>query len=367
MKKKTKEQVLIDFNKVHGEKYDYSLVEYINNNIKVKIMCKKHNIIFEQTPGNHLSGKGCGLCSIDIRSIYRRKTKEQVLIDFNKIHGEKYDYSLVNYINNNTKVKIICKHHNIIFEQSSSSHLNGSGCPYCWNEIHKVSKEEFIRRSILIHGNKYDYSLVEYIDGNTKVKIICPEHGIFNQTPNNHMIKNGCSYCSNNKKSNTNEFIKRSNIIHNNFYDYSLVKYINSYTKVKIICPEHGLFEQNPHCHITKKQGCHECNESKGEKYITSFLINKNIEYIREKRFIDCKYKNTLPFDFYLPNYNTCIEFDGIQHYLPINKWGGEKRLKRIQLCDQIKNEYCYCNNIRLVRIRFDENIEQKLNELFNT
>jgi len=133
------------------------------------------------------------------------------------------------------------------------------------------------------------------------------------------------------------------------------------YIKIKIICKKHGIFEQTPDNHINKKTGCPICNESKGEKEIRIILNNLNIKYIKQKTFNNCKNKRKLPFDFYLTDYNLCIEFDGIQHFKSIEYFGGEKVLKETQKRDLIKNNYCKENNIKLLRIKYNENILKKL------
>jgi len=348
--------IIENFNKIHDNKYDYSLVEYINNITKVKIICPIHGI-FEQTPKYHKKGGGCTKCSGKYKP-----TNEEFIEKSKIIHNNKYDYSLVKYVNNTTKVKIICPIHGE-FEQIPKSHLDGNNCYKC----HFTCTNDFIKKSKEIHNDKYDYSLVEYINNSTKVKIICPEHGIFEQTPNNHMSKKSiCPNCNNKNKSLTlDDFIKKSKEIHNDKYDYSLVEYKNNITKVKIICPEHGIFEQTPNSHYVKKNGCPICNESKGEKILMNYFKNNEIYYIRQKKFINCIDINELPFDFYLPYYNVCVEFDGLQHYKSIDYFGGKKTLEYIKKHDEIKNSFCKNNNIKLIRIKYNENIIEKINELF--
>jgi len=292
--------------------------------------------------------------------------KEKFIEKAKKIHNNKYDYSLTEYINSKTKIKIICSEHGI-FEQQPNHHISGHGCKYCGyiNTINKQSlnKEKFIKKAIKIHNNKYDYSLVEYINSKTKVKIICSEHGVFEQRPSFHIHKKqGCPKCCKSGILLTiNEFIKKSKIIHNNKYDYSLVKYKNAQTKVEIICLKHGIFTQRPALHMYQQQGCPICKSSKGELKIVNILKNNNIKFKRQKIFIRCKNKSYLPFDFYLPLYNICIEYDGEQHFRAINIWGGEKGLKYIQSNDQIKTQYCNDNNILFLRIKYNQNIESVL------
>ena len=277
----------------------------------------------------------------------------------NKVHGDKYDYSLVKYFNNKTKVKIICPKHGT-FEQRPDAHVNGFGCSKCTYDNKKSNNDVFLKRANEIHDNKYDYSLVEYINAKTKIKIICPKHGIFEQTPGTHINqKHGCLKCQGQNKSSL-EFIEECSKIHNNKYDYSLVEYINSIIKVKIICPVHGIFEQKPNDH-RKGCGCPMCNISKGETIIKKYLGDNNIKYIQHYSFNDCKNKNLLWFDFYLLDKNTCIEYDGIQHYEPIEYFGGINGLKYIMKNDRIKDRYCKKMRINLIRFKYNENIDFNL------
>ncbi len=268
-RKKTKEEFIEDAKSVHDDRYDYSLVEYDGNKTKVKIICKEHGI-FEQTPTNHTNAAAnCPKCSLVGISKHFKKTKEQFIEDVIKVHGNKYDYSLVDYINNKTKVKIICKMHGV-FEQTPASHIGKiAGCSKCYGNI-KSSKKQFIEDAKKVHDDKYDYSLVEYVNNHTKVKIICSEHGIFEQAPKPHIIgKHGCSICSynetgKNRRKSLEQFIEDARKAHGDKFDYSLVEYINSYTNVKIICPDHGTFEQQPDNHLNTKHGCMKCwNENR--------------------------------------------------------------------------------------------------------
>lgn len=288
------------------------------------------------------------------------------------IHGEKYNYSLVDYQKSKSKVDIICTYHGI-FKQKPNHHLNGQGCPICGNifrnHSNKLSLSDILFKFKEIHFNKYDYSLVEYINFNTKVKIICNLHGVFEVTPKNHILrKSGCPKCAiiykaNKLKSNQIDVINQSKLIHNNKYDYSLVDYINTKEKIKIICPTHGIFEQAPVHHL-RGIGCPHCNDSKGELIVKTFLEYNNISYIRNKIFDDCFDLSKLKFDFYLPEHNIVIEYDGMQHYKSINAFGGETEFINIQRRDRIKNEYCIRKSIEMIRIKYNENINNKLNSL---
>ena len=345
---------------IHDDKYGYSEVKYFGILNKVRIICPIHGE-FEQTPHHHLHRKqGCPKCSYLSVSIKTRKSENIFINEAKLIHNNKYNYSKVEYKNSKTKVKIICPIHGV-FEQTPDNHLNGQTCGKC-NGKNKTT-DEFIAEAKLIHGNKYDYSEVEYKNSKTKVKIICLEHGEFQQTPNAHIkLNQGCPKCRGKNKT-TDEFIAEAKLIHGNKYDYSEVEYKNSKTKVKIICLEHGEFQQTPNMHL-RNTGCPICRESKGEAKIRKFLNENNIKYIQEYSFNNCKNVFVLPFDFYLPEYNTCVEYDGIQHYKPINHFGGEKAFNITKQNDLIKTNYCNYNMISLIRIPYYNDVPDSLKNL---
>lgn len=230
----------------------------------------------------------------------------------------------------------------------------------------KLTTERFIERSKLIHDGRYNYSKVEYINARTNVCIICPIHGEFWQKPTHHLYsESDCPLCgkinmSNKQRKTLDVFINSANLIHGNEYDYSNVIYINRHTEVYIICPIHGGFKQTPKYHL-EGNGCPACRASKGEKMVKRWLMEHNINHVSEYKFDDCRNINPLPFDFYLPELNVCIEYDGIQHFESIEHFGGIAGLKSTQKHDNIKNKYCIHNNIQLIRIRYDESVNDKL------
>ena len=225
----------------------------------------------------------------------------------------------------------------------------------------KLTIDEFIKKSKKKHGDKYNYSMVKYKNVRTKVKIICPNHGVFEQLPWVH-FKCGCTKCQNSTQE---IFTEKSNEIHNNYYDYSFVEYKNRKTKIKIMCPFHGVFEQTPNGHL-QGQGCPICKISKGERKIKNLLDENNVNYLRQKTFDGCVNQSNLFFDFYLVDYNVCIEYDGKLHFMSIEYFGGEEKFKYIQQNDKIKNEYCVQNNIRLERISYKDDIQTLLINIIN-
>ena len=289
--------------------------------------------------------------------LYSKLNTIEFINKANLIHNNKYDYSLVEYINSKTEIKIICPEHDD-FKQTPRSHIyNKSGCPMCSGRL-KTTKL-FIKESCEIHGQIYDYSLVEYVNSTTNVKIICKKHGEFNLTPNGHLCGVGCPRCAG-KNKDTECFIKESILVHGDIYDYSKSIYVGAKKNIKIICKKHGEFEQTPTNHLSGR-GCNICKESKGEKIIREYLKMNEIEYQRNKSFDDCRDKYVLYFDFFISKHNLCIEFDGIQHYEINNFFGGVDCFNLQVKHDRIKTEYCFKNNIQLLRIKYDENILDKL------
>ena len=368
--------------RVHGDRYDYSNVVYVKSKENVEIICRvEGHEPFLQSPSKHLLGHGCRVCGGS-----QKLTTEIFIKKSNEVHGEgSYDYSKVNYVNIYTEVIIICPKHGE-FKQIPNNHLRGEGCFLCAVEQGKsflrLTTKEFVENSNKIHGfGRYDYSKVEYINNYTEVTIICHNHEEpyeFTQAPTNHLSGEGCPICGIEKrakthKSTTEKFIERANVVQGyGSYNYSKVEYIGNHINVIIIFPKHGEFKQTPSAHL-QGQGCPTCRESKGEQKIRLFLIERNIEFEREKRFNDCRNFFPLPFDFYLPQYNLCIEFDGVQHFVPCSfthKSTKEERLenlKKVQIRDNIKNEYCEKNKIGLLRINNIKNVEKELTKYFQT
>lgn len=304
----------------------------------------------------------------------KKKTTKEFIIDAKRIHGNKFDYSLVEYKGVKEKIKIICPN-NHTFEQSPNDHLNNHGCKQCsgWGEL-MYSNDEFHKRLKQIH-NDLIFINSTYEGWEIKTEVQCPNHGIFYTTPQALLnSKRGCPKCGYEKarKKNTwtqDKFIKEAEKIHNEKYNYSLSKYNNATTSVIIICSKHGEFLQQPKDHINQKQGCPSCRESKGENEISNILNELKIPFYRQHTFKECINKRALPFDFYLPDYNVCIEYDGEQHFTPVEKFGGMESFTYITNNDEIKNKFCKENNITLLRISYKEKkeIKQIINSLCQT
>lgn len=282
----------------------------------------------------------------------KKLTKEDVLARCKQIYGDKYDYSKINYINYDTKIVVICSKHGE-FEIRPDHFFSGCGCPKCGHEKGgakiSLTKDEFVDSAKKTHGNKYDYSKVNYINAKTKVCIICPEHGEFWQTPDAHVRGANCPKCNTvrNYKYSIKEFVEKSKKIHGDKYDYSKTEYVNYKTPLCIICPEHGEFWQKPREHF-KGCGCPSCDESKLECEVKLFLEKNNIKYEREKRFEWLRYKYPLVIDFYLPEHNIAIECQGEQHFKDRKFFEHYSFEKRIEM-DNLKFELCKKNGLKVL------------------
>lgn len=182
---------------IHGDKYDYSQTVYHKSKEPVDIICPTHGL-FHQTAISHLCGHGCTKCGVASTHDIQRRSTESFIAKAREVHGDRYDYSKVDYVDSHTQVDIICRKHGV-FRQTPGSHLSGRGCYQCWLEQSSKDKtntvEHFLSMAQKVHGCKYDYSEAEYTHSKTKIKIICPEHGVFWQTPNNHLKGHGCPKC----------------------------------------------------------------------------------------------------------------------------------------------------------------------------
>ncbi len=250
---------------VHGNRYDYSKVLYVAARSKVTIICPVHGE-FEQQPSSHCTGRGCHKCGGN-----KPLTLDRFIERANKKHKGRYDYSRVEFQNVEIKVEIICPDHGS-FLQRPASHLKGFGCDRCGRvETGKKlghSLERFVEDARRAHGDRYDYSQVEYINALSNVTIICPDHGAFGQKPANHIRDVGCPVCGTESAAalrvkTTEKFIQEAREVHGDRYDYSKVEYVTSHIKVEIACREHGSFWTSAVNHVKgNKSGCPDCAES---------------------------------------------------------------------------------------------------------
>jgi very-short-patch-repair endonuclease/endogenous inhibitor of DNA gyrase (YacG/DUF329 family) len=380
-RKITTELFIGEAKKKHGDKYDYSKTIYVDNGTKVTIICPTHGE-FHIRAGGHLDKRegwgGCPTCGKAQRIKNTTKTTPDFIKEAKAKFGEKFDYSKVNYINATTKVTIICPAHGE-FQQTPIEHTRkirgergNHGCPECGKIVrdknHTMTTQEFIEKAIEKHGDKYDYSKTIYVYSNTKVTIICPTHGEFEIIANFHVRKRGlvgCQKCGKivrykKQTMTTQEFTEKAIEKHGDKYDYSKVKYINCKTKVTIICPTHGDFQQRPSIHCAGA-GC-SCCINKTEGILYEFL-KKNNSNLEMKKIIQqynaSWYKENYRYDFYIELENgkkIIIECDGEQHYIHNNyfhrdDWSFEKQQGR----DIYKMNKALENGVSMIRIHQEE------------
>lgn len=277
-KKLTKDKFVEKAILIHGNKYNYENSIYVKCDVKITIDCSKHGL-FSQIPESHLQGVGCPKCGAIKLSNSLRKTKEQVISELTNIFGENtYLYNNLNYIDNRTKIAITCPTHGD-FLQNPSNAMKGWGCPACGEETQTIlKKERFFTLAKEKHNNFYKYDNSVYIGSNKDIIITCPNHGNFLQKPKNHLSGHGCYECARllfgkAVKSNTQDFIRKSKLIHGNTYNYDKVDYKDADTKVTIKCSIHGEFEQIPRSHLSNC-GCPTCHKYQG--YSRSQWVNYN-------------------------------------------------------------------------------------------
>lgn len=247
----TTEEFIRKARKVHGEKYSYERAVYITGRRKVTITCPTHGD-FDQRPSDHINGDGCSKCSGK-----HRYTTEEFIEKARKVHEGKYSYERSIYVTSKKKVTITCPEHGD-FEQVAKDHLLGKGCRTCGGRK-KISTAEFLESARRVHGDKYDYTGVRYLNNKTNVVISCPEHGSFNQRPGHHLSGAGCPSCAGNIIKTTKQFIEEAVRVHGGTYSYDRSVYRGAYVKTFITCSEHGDFEQTPSGHLQGK-GCYLCS-----------------------------------------------------------------------------------------------------------
>lgn len=286
----------------------------------------------------------------------KKLTNDEFIERVKLIHDD-YDYSMVEYNSLSTKIKVLDTYKN--------EHLIRPDSLLVGNKLNMksaINKEKYLINYFNeIHNNKFSYEKLTYISSDDKIVITCKTHGDFTQTIDNHFKGKGCPKC-NGKNRTTEDIINDFIKTHGEKYDYSKVNYSGIKNKVTITCPIHGDFTQSPEEHINGC-GCPVCKESRGERQIRLFLIENNIKFIPQHKFDDCKHILKLPFDFYLPEHNMCIEYHGEQHYKPVKIFGGIKKFELTLKRDKIKEVYCKKNGMTLIVIPFNQSIIEILNK----
>jgi len=337
-------------NKLYELNLDFVILEYNGSKNKSKF---RHNCGFEFSIRiDHLiNRKKCPLCN------GKKRTIEKFQVESDKKHNS--EYKIVEFISGNKPVKIMHKVCGKIFNQLGHRHLRGDRCPECYRNF-KYTKLQIIQLS----NEKYDgeYELLSEVIEYDKKCLIRHKCGYeFNQRVYAHLLGSKCPKCAGNAPHTILSVQNKSNEIHSD--EYLILSPPNgTRSKIKIfhkLCERE--FQQTVGDHLSGC-GCIYCNMSKGEKTIENYLKDSSINYIKQKTFEGCKFKNKLKFDFYLPDFNKCIEFDGPQHFKPIRFFGGKKSFDLQKKKDTIKNNFCKDNNINLIRISYENTTDQIIN-----
>ena len=318
------------------------LGEYVNNKTKIKCKCKIDGYEFEMRPNSLLNNQGCPKCAGRNKTTEEFKQKMKEVNDNIEILGE--------YKGSKAKIKCKCKLDGYEWEATPSNLLNNHGCPKCVGKIKNKTTEYFINELKKVNDNVE--ILGEYKGSNIKIKCRCKLDGYeWEVIPSSLLREIGCPKCGGNARLSHKEFINRMKEINSDIE--ILGEYKTSYTKIKCRCKLDGYEWEAKPSNLLSSRGCPKCNESKGEKRIGKYLDSRNIEYKREHKFDDCRSKNELPFDFYIPSLNIVIEYDGEQHFKIVEWFGGFDNFVEGKIRDTIKTIYCKENNIKLIRIAY--------------
>ena len=331
-------------------------VQYICNRHRDKGVQEKPWVSFKNTITNH---KGCPYCN------GKKRTSEDFDNDMKTLHPNIY-IKEGQFKNRESRICCECLVCGNVWTTSAESLLSGHGCWECYlnkySEERKKSKEEYEIELKTIHPKINLQS--EYNGANNKIKCQCKEQDcnyVWETSAGSLLtLKYGCPQCALknakvNHRQTQNEYVdKLKNVLP---HIDAVSQYVSSSEKMQFYCTIHNeYYYQAPYDALSGKCGCSKCqNRSIGERSVSKFFDDNNITYVSQYRFEDCKNIRTLPFDFYLPDYNICVEYDGELHYKSVDYFGGEKALQDTQMRDDIKTQYCINNNIHLIRIPYWE------------
>ena len=296
-------------------------------------------------------------------------TQEEFNFKFNLLHNDFVEL-ISDYKNMKSDIICLCNICGNVFSLLASNYKLKYLCPVCCRYLisgksKKQTTESFIEKAKKVHGDKYDYSMVNYINSSTKVKIICRQCGkIFEQRPCDHINKKyGCPECGKKRRGKliakktrktTEQYVEEAIALLGNTFDYSRVNYVNNKTNIEIICKKHGSFWQRPDHHLKDFVGCPKCRASGPEQVIINYLDSNKIEYDFQKTFEECKSIKELPFDFYIPNINLLIEYQGEQHYKEMRFEGTDLAYR--QKCDKLKKDFAISKGFDFLEIPYWEN-----------
>lgn len=342
-----------------------ALEDYKGANIPILHRCRTHDVVWNAYPTNILRGHGCCLCGNNFK-----KTQKQYIQEVKCINP--YVEVVGTYVDARTKILHCCKIDGYEWYVAPYSVLRGDQCPKCQGNARK-NTEEYINEVSIINPNIS--VLGDYINSLTPILHKCKTDGFeWLAAPANILSGRGCPECKRRVLSSVftkshEQYVEDVDVINPDIE--VLGKYVNARTPILHRCKKDGYTWNIAPLNILTGQGCPQCQESSGERQIRQWLQNRNIRYTYQKTFCDCKDKKELPFDFYISEREVCIEFDGRQHFEPVDfagkgvEWAYEQ-FEKTKYHDQIKTEYCKCHNIHLLRIPYFKNVEEELEKFYS-
>ncbi len=347
----------------HNGKYTCDLSNYINQDTPIEIICPTHGA-FLKKPSTHLHYSGCPPCGYVRSSDTRTGDTAQYITRVSKIHSGKYDYSKTIYTGSKFKLIVTCPVHGD-FNIVASRHLRKAGCQFCSKELMGKSRTKgrlyFIEKACRVHGDKYDYTQAVYKDYKTKLRIVCPTHGVFEQTPSGHIAGSGCSECGSDQMKITQDvFFKRVTKLHPELILDDKTRYSRADKLVTVKCKTHGYFDRiASELMRVPRLGrvtidCPKCESSAGELKLRQILTTLGFQFISEYKFLGSKWR----YDFYIPELGILIEYDGEQHYRPISFFGGDVGYETIRQRDKDKDNLAKQRNAKLIRIPYTKYAE---------
>ncbi len=356
--------------KVHGNNCEYFEDEFVKMSVNTKMWCNIHKLYFWQRPDSHANGKGtigCPECvKIKAQSGNQRKlqkNKETFFKEAPIIHQDKYEYFEENYKDRATHMQIWCKKCQKFFPQSPECHLRGQGCPSCGstrsNQLRfDLAKKNFFAKMFTMHEKDYIFDKFEYKGANIDGKLWCVSCNKYIwMSPSSLLSGQNCYDCSLKRvaKEKRNRYGKvfkpKYYQKYPNGYDLSQFIYLGSDVKGIAICEKHGEFLITP-SDLLRGYNCPDCSKSKGEIQLKIILHSLGIKFIEQAPLNRTKGYN-YRFDFYLPDYDLYIEYQGIQHYEPVKFFGGWKGFFSQYMKDQYKRDWCERNKHNLLEIKY--------------
>lgn len=352
MKRKTNEEFQQEVFSLVGDDYTF-LDKYVNAKDKIRVKHNKCNCIYSVSPTNFIKGSRCPYCSGN-----HKKTDDEFRKEIQDLVGTEYRF-LDKYVNDSTKLRVKHNWCGNIYEVKPTNFLSGKRCPYCYGNRKKTDKE-FNQEVFDLVGDEYTF-LDDYVNDYTKLKVKHNQcENTYEVSPSSFLQGHGCPYCFGKHKKSNEQFQQEVYDLVGNEYTF-LDKYINTDTKLRI---KHNrcenIYEVKPSNFLFGYR-CPYCNSPKGETVITKLLDTFSIEYEYQKTFPDLKDKSYLSYDFYIPDQNILIEYQGIQHYQPVDHFGGDDRFMVQQKHDQTKLDYAKEHGYNLIAVPYTEDTFSKI------